>query len=315
MTQIIQTSINPDSNPALVYIASMPSPKSRRSQAQVIRQLAAWLGGDAESVPWHALRYQHTSALRTRAMESYAPATARKYIAALRGVLKHAWRLGLMDGDTYQRAVDLDPIEGTTLPSGRDLSQGEINALIHACMEDPSPAGVRDAAIISILYMCLARRASVVELTLQDYDPQSGRLVLHGKRSKDNAVFLTGGALAAMEDWLRLRGMDPGPIFCPVSQLGDIQRTGEAMSDQAIYNLCAKRGAQAGVENFSPHDFKRTAVGDLLERGVDLLTASGMAAHDDPKTTKRYDRRGEQVRREAAQKLHVPYKARTINPG
>lgn len=303
--------LTPDRNPALVYLSSMPSAKSRRSQAQVIRQIAAWLGGDPESFPWHALDYQHTSAIRTRAVELFAPATARKYIAALRGVLKHAWRLGLMDSDQYARASDLDPVEGTTLPAGRDLTQGEINALIRACMADPTAAGVRDAAVLSIMYVCLARRASVVALRLEDYDPHTGRVVLTGKRNKQVAVYVTGGAKAAVDDWVALRGTEAGPLFYPVSQLGQIERGETPMSDQSIYNICAKRAEQAGVEHFSPHDFKRTAIGELLDRGVDLLTASGMAAHDDPKTTRRYDRRGEQVRKEAAGKLHIPYTSRT----
>lgn len=300
-----------DQNAARVYVASLPSPKSQRTQEQVIRQIAAWLGGDVDSVPWHNLQYQHTNALRAQAMREFAPATARKYIAALRGILKNAWRLNLMDGDTYQRATDLDPIEGETVPAGRDLTQGEINALIRACVADPSPAGPRDAAIIGVLYMGLARRASVAELQISDYDPNTGGLVLHGKRQKEIRVYVTGGAQAALEDWISIRGTDPGPLFYPVSKDGRIERQDSAMSDQAVYNICAKRGAEAGIPHFSPHDFKRTAVGDLLEKGVDLATTSKMAAHDDPKTTMRYDRRGEKSKRQAAGVLHIPYTSRS----
>lgn len=301
----------PDQNPARVYIASLPSLKSQRTQGQVIRQMADWLGGDVDSIPWHRLEYQHTHALRARAVREYAPATARKYIAALKGVCKNAWRLGAMESEIYFRAVDLDAVEGTTLLAGRDLSQGEINALIYACQKDSSAAGVRDAAIISVLYMGAARRASVTDLNVEDYDPQRGRLVVHGKRKKDNAVFLSGGGKAALDDWLAIRGPQPGPLFYPVSQLGEVERTGEYMSDQTVYNICVKRGAQAGVSHFTPHDFKRTTIGDLLDRDTDLLTVSAIAAQEDPKVTKRYDRRQERVKEAASRKLHIPWKARS----
>lgn len=300
-----------DRNPAAVYIASMPSPKSRRSQSQVLNQIAAWLGSDALSLNWSAMQYQHTAAIRAKAIQNYAPATARKYTSALRGVLKHAWRLGLMESDIYFRAVDLDAIEGETLPAGRDLTQGEINSLIYACINDPTAAGVRDAALISMMYVCLVRISSLVALKLSDYDPNTGRLVWHGKRQKAYTAYVSNGSKASLDDWLTLRGSEPGPMFYPISQTGAIERTAAHLSDHSIYVICQKRAKESGVAHFSPHDFRRTGVGDLLDRGVDLITVSKIASHDDPKTTGRYDRRPEEIKRAAAQKLHVPYTSRT----
>jgi hypothetical protein len=53
---------------------------------------------DLETMPWAALRYQHTAAVRAALMEKYKPSTANKMLAALRGVLKECWRLGYMTG-------------------------------------------------------------------------------------------------------------------------------------------------------------------------------------------------------------------------
>lgn len=74
--------------------------------------------------------------------------------------------------------------------------------------------------------------------------------------------------------------------------------------------MLEKRGAQAGLKTFTPHDFRRTFVGDLLAQGVDIATVAKLAGHGDVKTTARYDRHPETVKRDAAAKLHFPYQSR-----
>lgn len=303
-----------DWNAALVYLSGLPSEHSRRNLQRYLDQIAGLLSDGqrtATEFDWSALRFAHVQAVRSRVMEAYAPATVNGMLSALRGVLKAAWRLGQMSAEDYQRAVDVENVKGDVLPAGRDLQQGEILALVDVCLNDDSAAGVRDAAIIGLLYACGLRRAELVALELVDYNADSGALkVISGKGQKDRLVYVTGGAKEALVDWLTIRGDLAGPLFMPVNKGGNIQQ--RAMTDQAVYNMLKKRAEQAGVKDFSPHDFRRTFVGDLLDRGVDIVTVQKLAGHANVTTTGRYDRRPEQVKQQAVQKLHFPYKRRKL---
>ena len=78
------------------------------------------------------------------------------------------------------------------------------------------------------------------------------------------------------------------------------------LSDQAIYYVVVERAAEADIEDLTPHDLRRNQIGDMLSEGIDLSIAQDLSGHADPKTTKNYDRRREEVRAEAAAKLDAP---------
>jgi site-specific recombinase XerD len=297
-------------NPALVYLAGLAS-GSRRTMRQALDVIAGELTGgtcNAETCPWGTLRFQHTAAIRAWLAERYAAATANKMLAALRGVLKAAWRLGQMTAEEHARACDLDPVRGSGLPKGRALTSGEMRALFGACADDPTPAGRRDAALLAILYGAGLRRSEAAALALADYDPTNGALtVRHGKGNKERLVYATNGGKAAIDDWLEIRGQDPGALFGAVNR-GHRMST-EPMTDQAVYNILSKRAAEAAVKTFSPHDLRRTFISDLLGAGADISAVQGLAGHANVNTTQRYDRRGEQAKVKAAELLHVPYEA------
>lgn len=263
---------------------------------------------DALAVNWAALRFQHTAAIRSKLIEKYSAATANKMLSALRGVLKAAWRLGLMDADDYTRAADIKSVSGSTLPAGRALTAGEIAALLEACASDPTPAGARDAALIALLRAGGLRRAEICALDLDDYTPADGQLIIKGKRNKERTAYVTNGAADALADWLTVRGTEPGPLFCPVNKGGRVIL--RRMFPEAVFNMLQKRGEQAGVKDLSPHDLRRTFVSDLLDAGADISTVQRLAGHASVNTTARYDRRGEEAKRKAVELLHVPYTRR-----
>ena len=326
---VLSMQLPADQHPAAVYLARL-APGSRRTMATSLDVIAGLLTSyrcNMQTLDWSALRYQHTSAVRAILAELYAPATANKMLCALRGVLKEAWRLGQMGAEEYRRAADLGSVRGETVPAGKELSSGQLHALMDACQRDRGAAGARDAAIIGIMYAAGLRRAEVVALDLADYrsdivrntrsDTESmgtkgkGELVVRGKGRKERIAHLIEGAEAALLDWLDARGTVPGPLFWPVNRGGNIVK--RRMSTQAVYNVLRKRAGEAGIPPSSlpsPHDLRRTFVSNLLDKGADISTVAKMAGHSSVQTTARYDRRPEDAKRRAAELLHLSYRPR-----
>jgi integrase len=302
-------------NPAAVYLASLASKHSRRVMAHGLRTIAALLtaedGAASEdrifSLEWGALRYAHTAAIRVRLLERYTPASVNRMLSALRGVLKEAWRLGYMSAEDYARACDIKSVRGETLPAGRELSGGEIMALVNACKADKIRAlGFRDIAMLGVLYTCGVRRAELVALDVSDFDPDSGKLSIRaGKGRKARTVYAQGGTLFALRDWLNARGDSAGALFIPIQKNGKL--VSRRLNAQTVYDMLKRRAVQAGVRDFSPHDLRRTFVGDMLDSGVDIATVANIAGHASIDTTRRYDRRPDETKKRAAEKLHFPY--------
>ena len=292
-----------DQHPAAVYLARLRQ-NSRRPQKNALDKIARILSGEEANcfdLDWSRVRYQHTALVRSHLMDRYAPATANRMLSALRGTLEQAWLLGQMSAENYMRAAHVRAVIGETLPAGRALSQDEIAALLQDCINDPRPIGARDAAVIAILYSGGLRRAEVTKLELSDYNQEERMLKVHGKRSKERSVYLADGAIAALEAWLEIRGDESGSIFVTVNKGNNLVIV-KPLKPQGIYYILKSRAKRAGVKSFTPHDFRRTFVGDLLDAGVDIAIVARMAGHASVNTTARYDRRPERAKQETAKR-------------
>ena len=255
-------------------------------------------------VPWWELRYEGTAALRSVMLEiGWSPSHINKHLSALRRILKESWRLGLMDAEDYHRAIDLEPVKGKREPAGRDVADSELSALLEVC--DDSPLGIRDAAVIAVVYVTGIRRTEAAALLLSSYSAATRSIRLVGKGNKERTVPVSASALPWLEAWLRLRGGKPGPLFCPLRKGGKIEH--RHISSQTIADLLERRRLQAGVSlPVKPHDLRRTVIGDLLDNGTDLATAQAIAGHADPRTTSKYDRRALDTKRDAVDGLRLP---------
>src|SRR3954452_21319480 len=97
--------------------------------------------------------------------------------------------LGYLPGEELERIRQAKPVRGSRLPAGRSGKAGELRALLKVCAEDPSVAGGRDAARISLLYATGVRRGELAGLHLADYSPTNRTLtVRHGKGRKERLV-------------------------------------------------------------------------------------------------------------------------------
>ena len=164
-----------------------------RASLETIARLASAGEVGALNFPWWLLRYQHSEAIRGRLAESYAPATANKMLSAMKGVLKSCWRLGLMSAEERERASDVEPVRGSRLAPGRSIPRGELRSLFEVCAAEANDPrmrarGVRDAAMLALLYVGGLRRTELASLTLSDYDPEERTVRIRGKGNKERQV-------------------------------------------------------------------------------------------------------------------------------
>ncbi|HEV7933642.1 MAG TPA: tyrosine-type recombinase/integrase [Actinomadura sp.] len=315
---------DPTRDPYRVYLDSLDSAESRRTMRGCLDRIARLIVGDPAAggagQPWWLLRYEHTVRIRTLLREqtgetgpAYSPASVNKHLVALRRVLRESWRLGLMSAEDYERAADLPSVEHTRLPRGHHVPDRALAAALAVCEDDLSMAGRRDCALLAVLYTTGARRGEIAGLGIDDYDAGERSLRVLGKRDKERLVYVTVEAATLLDRWIAARGRTPGALFPPVNKAG---RCGRRMVDgrmqfphptgQAIAGILARRLATAGAPQHTPHDFRRTFIGELLDAGVDLATAQRLVGHSSPATTARYDRRPERRRREAVDRLRLP---------
>jgi site-specific recombinase XerD len=84
-------------------------------------------------------------------------------------------------------------------------------------------------------------------------------------------------------------------------------RPAAGITDQLLYHIVRKRHLQAGAEPFSPHDLRRSFIGELLDDGVDISTVARQVGHSNVQTTARYDRRDEKTQQRGVLRLEVPF--------
>lgn len=290
-------------HPAAVYLDSLGkgSQLTMKNSLNTIASILTSGECDALTLDWSKLRYRHTSIVRSVLGKRYEPTTANKMLSGLRRVLQEAFKLDLIEQADYVAATDLANLKTNGKLRGRALNKVEIQALMDSCVGH-KPIDVRDAALIAILRGGGLRRAELVNLNLVDYHPHLLRLdIIKGKGDKDRMVYLPQEAISLINRWVKLRGRENGPLICGVNRGGNVQE--RRLSTDGVLKILRARAKKAGIESFTPHDFRRTFCSDLLDAGVDIVTVQRLAGHASPVTTAKYDRRGEETKLRAVQNL------------
>ncbi|EYF01911.1 Hypothetical protein CAP_7679 [Chondromyces apiculatus DSM 436] len=291
---------SPERDPARMYLLSLSSQESRRSQASALRVVARLFGHETSTMPWEHLRLQHTRVLRATLARTKAPKTANRYLTAVREVLRWAARLGLMSRDDLESAIDFPAVRGSRLPSGRAVTVVEVQALFATARSDHRRRrGARDAAIVALIFGGGLRRAEAARLTVGAW--QGGAVRVRGKGDKEREVPLPGPAREAIERWMGLRGRAPGPL------VDDLDQRGKALTPDAIHEALHRLARRAGVKPFGSHDGRRYFATQLLRAGVQLRHVQDLMGHASPAQTAKYDRASADDRARSVELLPLPY--------
>lgn len=286
----------------------------RRMAEQRLDRFASLFGRTVDSFAWAEMTVAHVRAGRALLIEAGAkPSVINMILSHVRSVARTCLELELpeMSAETCAAIRQVEGVKGTSLPAGRALPQGEIDVLFTACRADGSPTGVRDLALLSVLYYGGLRRDEACGLGLSDYYTREHRLHVRGKNQKEEWVFLeVKAARLALGRWLRRRGAAPGPLFCSLRRGGRLRLAGadggehaRPLTGDAVYKIVRRRAELAGLRPCTPHDLRRSAITNLLEGGADPLAVQEWARHEDVSTTRVYDRRRERAQRACARRL------------
>lgn len=177
---------------------------------------------------------------------------------------------------------------GRTFPA-EVLTPDEIRRLL-AAVSNRGPTGVRNRALVVVLWRGGLRISEALALYPKDVDPARGTItVLHGKGDRRRTVGLDPQAMATIERWLEVRakrGISPRrPLFCTVSK-GARQR---AVHAAYVRNFLKAAAAKAGIDKrVHPHGFRHTHAFELMQEGVPLPVIKDQLGHSSLDTTYRY---------------------------
>jgi site-specific recombinase XerD len=296
-------------NPLSHYLARL-APSSQLTMRYVLQDVADRLGFDdcdIADVPWHQLEAGHViglvAALRT---DGFAPNTSSLYVNAIRGVMNEAWRLELISHDRLLKIREVKPASGSRLPPGRNLRRSLIRELMDVCAADPRPQGIRDAAIIALLYGTGMRKSESVDIDLSQVDFEERSVQVLGKGNRQLIKYAPPWVFERLQAWLSFRreALPPGLeddsfLFNRIRRGNHITRA--RITKHAIYYIARQRGAQVGIK-IMPHDFRRAFITRVIEEH-DLSIAQKLAHHANIQTTASYDRRDDNERRRAVDRF------------
>jgi integrase/recombinase XerD len=212
-----------------------------------------------------------------------SPTSTARLVASVRGLFRHLRRRG---------DVRENPAEELQAPRAFQslphfLSTADVDALLNA-PDVSTPGGLRDRALIEVLYATGLRVTELVGLRIADVRLDQGYVQCLGKGSKERIVPL--GEIAT--SWVRRYLAEARPVFTAKKDppwLFISQRGARRLTRGAFWQILKDYGAAAGIRtHLSPHVLRHSFATHLLERGADLRAIQTMLGHSDLSTTQIY---------------------------
>ena len=254
------------------------SRNSLQSYGRDLARLKAWAearGRAVESLERADLRGWIADLSR----EGLSPASVSRAVSAARGF----FRFLMLDGHLKSHpAEDLNtPQLSAHLP--RFLSEAEMERLL-AVPDISTDEGVRDRAMLELLYAAGLRVSELVGLKRADLNLEAGLVVCHGKGSKERRVPIGKSAT----HWLQR--------YAPVRARADrahsqhlfINSLGAGLNRNFVWAMIKRYAAQAGLARVSPHTLRHSFATHLLQRGADSRSVQALLGHSDISTTQIY---------------------------
>ncbi len=164
------------------------------------------------------------------------------------------------------------------------LSIDEVNDLLNA-PNDTDKLGVRDRAILELLYAAGLRVSELINIKLSELDMQRGIVRVFGKGSKERLIPINELALAKLQRYIKFFRSD----FKPTCDILFLNRSGAGLSRQAIFKLIKRYALLAKIhKEISPHSFRHSFATHLLEGGADLRSVQILLGHADLAATEIY---------------------------
>jgi integrase/recombinase XerD len=261
--------------------------------------LSQWLQGQGGEL-LRAGRAELLGYLQQRVEQGAKPRSSARLLSSIRRFYRFLVRERLLSEDPSAR-IDA-PKLGRSLP--KSLTEEEVEALLAA----PDPGnllGMRDRAMLEVLYASGLRVSELVGLTLSQLNLQQGLVKVIGKGNKERLVPLGEEALGWVERYLRearglLLGASQSDVLFP-------SRRGSAMTRQAFWQLIKRYALQSGISKpLSPHTLRHAFATHLLNHGADLRVVQLLLGHSSLSTTQIYTH----VARERLKELHARHHPR-----
>jgi len=238
--------------------------------------------------------------LAWRLANQYKARSTARLLSGLRGFYRFLLREGVITADPTLQ-VEL-PQLGRPLPKA--LSEADVEALL-AAPDTADPVGMRDRAMLELLYATGLRVTELVSLRLEQVNTRQGVLRTFGKGNKERLVPMGDEAM----HWLRrylgearesLLGGRPSDVIFP-------SRRGDLMTRQTFWHRIKLHARQAGIAApVSPHTLRHAFATHLLNHGADLRVVQMLLGHSDLSTTQIYTH----VARARLQALHAQHHPR-----